>query len=140
MSGLRIGWWQRRLNGAQKRFAVGCLLDVPVRGEVEDAGFELDRIDEDYPPKISRIQGYMYDGLAPPSIEGTSGAAGADQRNSRTNESANSCNMDIDPLIQLSFLGREDCPGNVPGMMPFPGRQKPTCHAPMPEFLQGLFS
>jgi ubiquinone/menaquinone biosynthesis C-methylase UbiE len=59
-----VAKWQRRLNGIQKRFAVGCLLDVPVRGEVEAAGFELARIEEYYLPKISRIQGYMYDGMA----------------------------------------------------------------------------
>lgn len=60
----KVARWQRRLNGIQKRFAVGCLLDVPVREEVRAAGFSFERIEEYYLEGQSRTHSYFYDGVA----------------------------------------------------------------------------
>jgi ubiquinone/menaquinone biosynthesis C-methylase UbiE len=60
----RVARWQRRLNGIQKRFACGCLLDVPVRRELAAAGFTFERLDEYYLPGEARTHGYVYDGTA----------------------------------------------------------------------------
>lgn len=60
----KVAKWQRRLNGIQKRFAVGCLLDVPVKDELEDAGFEFHKLTMGYQTHESRTHGYLYEGVA----------------------------------------------------------------------------
>jgi ubiquinone/menaquinone biosynthesis C-methylase UbiE len=62
----RVARWQRRLNGIQRRFAAGCLLDVPVREELTTAGFEFAGLEEYYLKKQSRTHTYFYDGVAVP--------------------------------------------------------------------------
>ncbi len=62
----KVARWQRRLNGIQRRFAAGCLLDVPVREEVAAAGFSFESIEEYYLEGQSRTHSYLYDGVAVP--------------------------------------------------------------------------
>jgi len=60
----KVAKWQRRLNGIQKRFAVGCLLDVPVNLELEQAGFSFESLTMGYQEKESKTHGYLYEGAA----------------------------------------------------------------------------
>ena len=62
-----VARWQKRLNGIQRRFAAGCLLDVPVRDELNAAGFTFDSLKEYYLKKQSRTHTYFYDGVATPN-------------------------------------------------------------------------
>jgi len=61
-----VARWQRRLNPLQRRFASGCLLDVPVRRELEAAGFDCGGLSEGYLEGESRTHGYIYRGIAHP--------------------------------------------------------------------------
>ena len=58
----RVARWQRRLNPIQRRFAAGCVLDVPVRAELQEAGFEVADLMEGYLDGESKIHGYLYRG------------------------------------------------------------------------------
>lgn len=62
----RVARWQRRLNGIQKHFAAGCLLDVPVKEEIESAGLVFETLKMGYHPKESKTHGYLYEGVATP--------------------------------------------------------------------------
>lgn len=62
-----VARWQRRLNGIQQRFAVGCRLDVPVRDEILAAGFGITKLHEYYLRTQSRTHTYFYDGIAAPT-------------------------------------------------------------------------
>lgn len=61
---LNVATWQRRLNGIQKRFAVGCQLDVPVKDELGRAGFTFEKLQVGYQPNESKTHGYLYEGVA----------------------------------------------------------------------------
>jgi ubiquinone/menaquinone biosynthesis C-methylase UbiE len=61
-----VAKWQRRLNGIQKRFAVGCELDVAVDIEIRKAGFGFALLETGYLEKESRTHGYLYQGVAVP--------------------------------------------------------------------------
>ena len=58
----KVARWQRRLNPVQRVFASGCVLDVPVRQELEAAGFDCADLSERYLPGESRTHGYVYTG------------------------------------------------------------------------------
>ena len=60
----KIAAWQRRLNTIQKRFAVGCVLDMPVELEIMQAGFEFLELSMDYQPKDPKTHGFLYEGIA----------------------------------------------------------------------------
>jgi SAM-dependent methyltransferase len=60
----RVARWQRRLNGIQRRFAAGCLLDVPVKDEITAAGLRITRLDEGYHRPDARTHSYLYEGFA----------------------------------------------------------------------------
>ena len=62
----KIAKWQRRVNGVQSRFAVGCLLDVDMEAEIRAAGFCFEKLEKGYQPGESRTHGYLYDGIAVP--------------------------------------------------------------------------
>ncbi|MEM9236494.1 MAG: methyltransferase domain-containing protein [Verrucomicrobiota bacterium] len=62
-----VAQWQRRLNGIQRRFAVGCLLDVPVEEEIQQAGFDFEHLHKGYQEGESRTHGYLYEGVACPA-------------------------------------------------------------------------
>lgn len=59
-----IAKWQRRLNPVQQRFAAGCLLDVPVREEIEAAGFSFENLKMGYQKGESKTHAYLYEGVA----------------------------------------------------------------------------
>jgi len=63
----KVARWQRRLNGIQRRFAAGCLLDIPVREELDAAGFEFAELEQYYLKEQSRTHTYFYDGVAIPA-------------------------------------------------------------------------
>ncbi|MEP4077320.1 class I SAM-dependent methyltransferase [Haloferula sp.] len=65
-----VAKWQRRLNVVQKRFAVGCLLDVPVKDELESAGFSFESLRMGYQEKESKTHSYLYEGVALPLHKG----------------------------------------------------------------------
>jgi ubiquinone/menaquinone biosynthesis C-methylase UbiE len=62
-----VARWQRRLNGIQRRFAVGCTLDLPVRTLLPEAGFTFEHLEESYLKGESRTHGYLYEGVAVPA-------------------------------------------------------------------------
>ncbi len=59
-----VAKWQSRLNGIQKQFAVGCVLDMQVDREIQDAGFECVELHKGYHPRESKTHGYLYEGVA----------------------------------------------------------------------------
>lgn len=60
----RVARWQRRLNGIQKRFAAGWLLDVPVKDEITAAGLRITRLHEGYHRPKARTHSYFCEGFA----------------------------------------------------------------------------
>ncbi len=63
-----VRWWQDRLTPAWKRIAGGCHLNRPIRELVEDAGFEIERIETSY-MKGPRPMTFMYEGKARPKAQ-----------------------------------------------------------------------
>ncbi|BCX46605.1 SAM dependent methyltransferase [Haloferula helveola] len=59
---VRVARWQRRLNPIQRRFAAGCVLDVPVKEELQEAGFDVADLAEGYLEGESKTHGYLYRG------------------------------------------------------------------------------
>lgn len=59
-----VAKWQSRLNGIQKRFAVGCILDMQVDREISLAGFEFVELTTGYQPHETKTHGYLYEGIA----------------------------------------------------------------------------
>jgi SAM-dependent methyltransferase len=59
----KVAQWQKRLEPIQKRWAGGCHLTRPIDRLVEDAGFDLTRLDNFY-AKGPHATGYMYEGVA----------------------------------------------------------------------------
>jgi ubiquinone/menaquinone biosynthesis C-methylase UbiE len=58
--------WQHRLNGFQQRIAAGCHLDRSIDGLVQDAGFDIEKLQNDWlrGPRLSKPWGYLYEGVA----------------------------------------------------------------------------
>ena len=63
----RVARWQRRLNAIQKRFAVGCTLDLPLRDVIPQAGFRFETLEEYYLKREAKTHGYLYQGVAVPA-------------------------------------------------------------------------
>ena len=63
----RVRRWQDRLTPAWKRLAGGCHLNRPIRQLVEDAGFEIERVDTAY-MKGPKPLTFMYEGRARPRL------------------------------------------------------------------------
>ena len=61
---LKVARWQRRLNFIQKRFAVGCQLDVAIDQEIQKAGFDFLDLGMGYNKGDSKLTGYIYEGIA----------------------------------------------------------------------------
>jgi ubiquinone/menaquinone biosynthesis C-methylase UbiE len=57
--------WQDRLTPAWKRLAGGCHLNRPIRELLEDAGFQIERLDTGY-MKGPKPMTFMYEGQARP--------------------------------------------------------------------------
>lgn len=60
-----VHWWQDRLTPVWRRFSGGCHLNRPIRSLIEDAGFQVDRIQTGYIPG-PRPMTFMYEGSARP--------------------------------------------------------------------------
>jgi ubiquinone/menaquinone biosynthesis C-methylase UbiE len=61
----RVALWQDRLTPMWKRLAGGCHLNRPIRQLVEDAGFDLARLETGYMGGPTPMT-YMYEGVARP--------------------------------------------------------------------------
>ena len=57
--------WQNRLTRAWKKIAGGCHLNRPVRTLIENAGFQISRLDTGYMPG-PKPMAFMYEGSARP--------------------------------------------------------------------------
>ena len=57
--------WQNRLTPAWKKIAGGCHLNRPMRTLIENAGFEISRLETGYMPGPKPMT-YMYEGAAKP--------------------------------------------------------------------------
>jgi ubiquinone/menaquinone biosynthesis C-methylase UbiE len=56
--------WQGRLNGIQQMLFGGCNLNRPIATLVEQAGFDIERLENDYLKGAPRFAGYLYRGVA----------------------------------------------------------------------------
>jgi len=58
--------WQHRLNGFQRRVAGGCNLNRPIDRLIQDAGFDIRELRNDWfrGPPPSKPWGYLYEGVA----------------------------------------------------------------------------
>lgn len=59
-----VARWQRWLTPAQRLFAAGCRLDVPIAHVIADAGFQIDVLERYYMPGDPKTHGSMYEGIA----------------------------------------------------------------------------
>jgi ubiquinone/menaquinone biosynthesis C-methylase UbiE len=56
--------WQERLNPVQRRVFGGCQLNRPIRTLIEQAGFEIERLENSYLSGAPKFGGYLYKGIA----------------------------------------------------------------------------
>lgn len=59
-----VAAWQRRLDPLQRRIAGGCRLTLPVLHVVQQAGFTVERVENEYEKGAPRPLGYLYEGTA----------------------------------------------------------------------------
>ncbi len=59
-----VARWQRRLDPVQRRIVGGCRLTLPVLDVVRQAGFVVERIENEYEQGAPRPIGYLYEGTA----------------------------------------------------------------------------
>lgn len=59
-----VNRWQRRLNPAWRRIAGGCNMTRDVRALLEDAGFAIETLHNEYIPATPKVLGYHYLGAA----------------------------------------------------------------------------
>jgi ubiquinone/menaquinone biosynthesis C-methylase UbiE len=60
----RVQRWQKRLNPVQKRIFGGCQLDKPISALIEQAGFEIERLETGYLKGAPKFGGFLYRGVA----------------------------------------------------------------------------
>ena len=60
----RIVRRQARLNGIQQAVFGGCNLNRPIAALIEEAGFEIERLENDYMKGAPKFAGYLYRGVA----------------------------------------------------------------------------
>jgi len=56
--------WQRRLNAINKRLLGGCNLTRPISALIEQAGFEIERLEKSYMKDAPKFAGFLYRGVA----------------------------------------------------------------------------
>jgi len=56
--------WQQRLNGIQRRLFGGCQLDRRISSLIEQAGFVIERLENEYMKGAPKFGGYLYRGIA----------------------------------------------------------------------------
>jgi ubiquinone/menaquinone biosynthesis C-methylase UbiE len=59
-----VARWQERLNGIQQALFGGCNLNRPISTLIEQAGFRIERLENDYLKGAPRFGGYLYRGVA----------------------------------------------------------------------------
>jgi len=60
----KVARWQNRLNRVQQIWAVGCRLNVPMKAEIEAAGFHFQELRQYYIEGNPKPVGFMYEGVA----------------------------------------------------------------------------
>jgi ubiquinone/menaquinone biosynthesis C-methylase UbiE len=60
----RIARRQARLNRIQRALFGGCNLNRPIAGLLEEAGFQIERLENDYMKGAPKFAGYLYRGVA----------------------------------------------------------------------------
>jgi len=60
----KVRRWQQRVEPFSKPVLGGCHLTRDITGLIEDAGFEIERLDNYYAEHEPKIFGYMYEGVA----------------------------------------------------------------------------
>jgi ubiquinone/menaquinone biosynthesis C-methylase UbiE len=58
-----VRWWQDRLTPPWKSISGGCHLNRPIQTMIEDAGFQIDRLETGYMPGLKPMT-FMYEGSA----------------------------------------------------------------------------
>ena len=56
--------WQHRLNPINQRVLGGCNLNRPIATLIEQAGFEIERLDKSYMKDAPKFAGFVYRGVA----------------------------------------------------------------------------
>jgi ubiquinone/menaquinone biosynthesis C-methylase UbiE len=56
--------WQHRLNAINKRLLGGCNLTRPISDLIEQAGFEIERLEKSYMKDAPKFAGFLYRGVA----------------------------------------------------------------------------
>lgn len=56
--------WQHRFNSGWKKCAGGCHLNRPIAAYLQEAGFNIQQLDENYLPSTPRIAGFVSSGIA----------------------------------------------------------------------------
>ena len=62
-----VARWQHRLDPVQRRVAGGCRLSRPIATLLEDAGFTVERLRNEYEKGAPKPFGYLYEGVAVPA-------------------------------------------------------------------------
>lgn len=60
----RVARWQTRLNGIEQTLCGGCNLNRPISKLIEQAGFEIERLENDQLKGAPKFAGYLYRGVA----------------------------------------------------------------------------
>jgi len=60
----KVERWQKRLNGIQRTVFGGCQLDRPISALIEQAGFEMERLENGYLKGAPKFGGFLYRGVA----------------------------------------------------------------------------
>jgi ubiquinone/menaquinone biosynthesis C-methylase UbiE len=60
----RVERWQRRLNSIQQAVFGGCYLNRHISALIEEAGFEIERLDKGYLRGAPKFGGFLYRGVA----------------------------------------------------------------------------
>jgi ubiquinone/menaquinone biosynthesis C-methylase UbiE len=56
--------WQHRLNSMNRRVLGGCNLNRPIATLIEQAGFQIERLEKSYMKDAPRFAGFLYRGVA----------------------------------------------------------------------------
>jgi hypothetical protein len=60
----KVERWQRRLNGIQRAVFGGCQLNRHISALIEQAGFEIERLENGYLKGAPKFGGFLYRGVA----------------------------------------------------------------------------
>ncbi len=62
----KVQRWQDRLNSMQQTICGGCNLNRPIPALIEEAGFEIERLDTGYMKGAPKFGAFLYRGIAKP--------------------------------------------------------------------------